>query len=53
MRVFEIAESEEVSTADAADRVAEERITKIRQLGTQQWGRMIQRDKLHAHTGMQ
>jgi len=53
MRVFEIAERDEISTADAADRVAEERITTISQLGTQQWGRLIQRDKLHAHTGMQ
>ncbi|HEX2252140.1 MAG TPA: Glu/Leu/Phe/Val dehydrogenase dimerization domain-containing protein [Thermoanaerobaculia bacterium] len=41
MRVFEIAEHQEVTTAEAADRLAEERIATVRALGTRQWGRMI------------
>jgi leucine dehydrogenase len=44
MRVFEIADEEGVSTAVAADRVAEERMAKIRALGTRQWGRLITRN---------
>jgi hypothetical protein len=44
MRVFEIADEEGVSTAVAADRVAEERMAKISALGTRQWGRQIARN---------
>jgi leucine dehydrogenase len=44
MRVFEIADEEGVSTAVAADRVAEERIATISGLGTRQWGRQIARN---------
>lgn len=44
MRVFEIADEDGVSTAVAAERVAEERMEKIRALGTRQWGRLIARN---------
>jgi leucine dehydrogenase len=40
-RVFEIAEQEGIPTSNAADRVAEERIHKIKALGARQWGRLI------------
>ena len=43
MRVFELAETEGMTTAVAADRVAEQRMKEIRSLGNRQWGRMIQR----------
>jgi leucine dehydrogenase len=42
MRVFEIARDERIPTAAAADRVAEERIRKVKGLRSQHWGRMIQ-----------
>lgn len=41
-RVFEIAERDGVPTAEAADRVAEERIAQVKGLGTRQWGRLIE-----------
>ncbi len=44
MRVFEIAGRDGVTTAVAADRLAEERIAKVRALGTRQWGRLIARN---------
>lgn len=44
MRVFDIADEQGVTTAVAADRVAEERMAKIRALGTRQWGRQIARN---------
>jgi leucine dehydrogenase len=44
MRVFELAEQEGITTAVAADRVAEERIQEIKGLGTRQWGTMIRRN---------
>jgi len=44
MRVFEIAEQAEITTADAADALAEERIANVRALGTRQWGRLIERN---------
>jgi leucine dehydrogenase len=44
MRVFELAEQEGITTAVAADRVAEERIQEIKGLGTRQWGNMIRRN---------
>jgi leucine dehydrogenase len=43
MRVFEIAEAHGIPTAEAGDRVAEERIAKIKSLGVRHWGRMIER----------
>jgi leucine dehydrogenase len=43
MRVFEIAKRDGVSTAVAGDRVAEERISKIKAIGVRHWGRMIER----------
>jgi leucine dehydrogenase len=42
-RVFEIAKRDALTTADAAERVAEERIATIQKLGTKHWGRMIRR----------
>ena len=42
MRVFEIAKEKGVPTSEAADEVAEERIEKIKALGTRQWGRLIE-----------
>ena len=47
MRVFELAEQDGITTAVAADRVAEERIQEIRALGTRQWGTMIRRNGRH------
>jgi leucine dehydrogenase len=44
MRVWEIAEQQGVTTAVAADRLAEERIAKVRALGTRQWGRFLERN---------
>ena len=44
MRVFELAEQDGITTAVAADRVAEERIQEIKALGTRQWGTMIHRN---------
>ena len=52
MRVFEIAENEGISTAVAADKVAEERIERIRALGTRQWGQLIHRDRRHRPAGV-
>jgi leucine dehydrogenase len=43
MRVFEIAKQDSVPTSEAADRVAEERIDKIKALGARHWGRLIDR----------
>ncbi len=42
-RVFEIAKRDGLPTAEAAERVAEERIENIKGLGARQWGRMIER----------
>jgi leucine dehydrogenase len=42
-RVFEIAQRDGIPTAEAADRVAEERIGRIKALGARQWGRLISR----------
>ncbi len=47
MRVFELADHHGLSTADAADKVAEERLRDISALGTRQWGGMIQRHRHH------
>ena len=41
MRVFEISKSEGVPTNVAANRVAEERIRKVKGLGSRYWGRFI------------
>jgi leucine dehydrogenase len=41
MRVFEISRDEGIPAAAAADRVAEERIRKVKGLRSQHWGRMI------------
>ncbi|MDX1632323.1 MAG: Glu/Leu/Phe/Val dehydrogenase [Thermoanaerobaculia bacterium] len=41
-RVFEISKKDGITTADAADRVAEERIATIQKLGAKHWGRMIE-----------
>jgi leucine dehydrogenase len=43
MRVFEIAKAEGITTAEAGDRVAEERIEKIKAIGVRHWGRLIER----------
>ena len=43
MRVFQIAKTEGVPTAVAGDRVAEERIAKIKAIGVRNWGRLIER----------
>lgn len=40
-RVFEIAKRDGITTAVAADRLAEERIATIKKLGTRNWGRML------------
>lgn len=40
-RVFEISRSEGVPTYVAADRVAEERIRRVNQLGSKHWGRFL------------
>jgi leucine dehydrogenase len=42
-RVFETARRDGISTAKAADRVAEERIATVRKLGSKHWGRLIAR----------
>lgn len=42
MRVFEISRDEKIAPSAAADRVAEERIRKVKGLRSQHWGRMIQ-----------
>ncbi|MGH9381278.1 MAG: Glu/Leu/Phe/Val dehydrogenase dimerization domain-containing protein, partial [Thermoanaerobaculia bacterium] len=41
MRVFEISERDSVPTHVAADRVAAERIERVKALGTRNWGRMV------------
>jgi leucine dehydrogenase len=41
MRVFEISRDEKIAPSAAADRVAEERIRKVKGLRSQHWGRMI------------
>ncbi|MGB5890533.1 MAG: Glu/Leu/Phe/Val dehydrogenase dimerization domain-containing protein [Thermoanaerobaculia bacterium] len=41
MRVFEISKTEGIPTYVAADRMAEERINTIKQLGARHWGRFI------------
>jgi leucine dehydrogenase len=41
MRVFEIARSAGVPTGEAADRVAEERIAKIKAMGPRHWARVM------------
>jgi len=42
-RVFEISRRDGIPTSEAADRVAEERIAKVQQLGSRHWGRLIAR----------
>ncbi|MDX1582978.1 MAG: Glu/Leu/Phe/Val dehydrogenase [Thermoanaerobaculia bacterium] len=42
-RVFEIAKRDGITTAVAADRLAEERIETIKKLGSRHWGRMLAR----------
>jgi leucine dehydrogenase len=42
-RVFETAKREGISTAMAADHVAEERIATVRKLGAKHWGRLLAR----------
>lgn len=42
-RVFETAKREGVTTAVAADRVAEERIATVRKIGSKHWGRLLAR----------
>lgn len=41
MRVFEIAQAQEIPTYVAADRVAAERIHRLRRLQARHWGRML------------
>ncbi len=41
MRVFEISKADGAPTHEAADRMAEERIERIKQLGPRHWGRLI------------
>lgn len=41
MRVFEISKTEGIPTYVAADRMAEERVATIKQLGARHWGRFI------------
>ncbi|HVS01621.1 MAG TPA: Glu/Leu/Phe/Val dehydrogenase [Thermoanaerobaculia bacterium] len=41
-RVFDIAEHDGITTALAADRLAEERLATVRKLGTKHWGRLLQ-----------
>ena len=49
MRVFEISRTEALPTYVAADRMAEERIEKIKGLGARHWGRFISNH--HPETG--
>ena len=42
-RVFETAKREGITTAVAADHVAEERIATVRKLGSKHWGRLLAR----------
>jgi leucine dehydrogenase len=42
-RVFEIARQKGITTAEAADRLAEERIATVNKLGSRHWGRMLER----------
>ncbi|HRC86453.1 MAG TPA: Glu/Leu/Phe/Val dehydrogenase dimerization domain-containing protein [Thermoanaerobaculia bacterium] len=42
MRVFDIAKAEGIPTSKAADRVAEERISRVKSVGTRRWGRLLQ-----------
>ncbi len=42
-RVFETAKRETITTAVAADRVAEERIATVRKIGSKHWGRLLAR----------
>jgi len=42
-RVFETAKRESITTAVAADHVAEERIATVRKLGSKHWGRLLAR----------
>jgi leucine dehydrogenase len=45
MRVFELSKSENVPTHVAAERVAEERIQKVKGLGSRHWDRFVQQDR--------
>ncbi len=40
-RVFEIAERDSITSADAAERVAEERIATVQKMGSKHWGRLL------------
>jgi leucine dehydrogenase len=42
-RVFQIAKAEKIPTAQAGNRVAEERIAKIKAIGLRHWGRLLER----------
>jgi leucine dehydrogenase len=48
-RVFEISRDQSIPTYVAADRVAEERIERVKRLGAQHWGRTIRRRENGAH----
>lgn len=41
MRVFEISRNDKIPTYVAADRMAEERVRTVKQLGARHWGRLI------------
>ena len=43
-KVFDLAKREGITTARAADRVAEERIATVKKLGSQHWGRLLKRN---------
>jgi len=47
-RLFEIARAQSIPTYQAADRLAEERIGRIKGLGTQQWVRKVRRRAVDA-----
>jgi len=42
-RVFEISRAQSIPTHVAADRLAEERIARVKSLGAQQWVRTVRR----------
>lgn len=46
MRVFEISKTEGIPTYVAADRVAEERIQTVKNLGSRHWGRFITQQEM-------
>lgn len=48
LRVFEISRSESIPTHRAADRLAEERIARVKSLGSQNWVRTVRRRSAEA-----